>query len=57
MYTSIDKALVAAMLSIVSIINLLWGVDIFGWGIHTEQTIGTIIAVILPIFVWLIPNR
>ena len=57
MYTSIDKALVAAVLSLASIINLLWGVDIFGWGVHTEQTVGTIISVILPIIVWLIPNR
>lgn len=57
MFTSIDKALVAAVLSIASIINLIWGVDIFGWGVHTEQTVGTIISVILPIIVWLIPNR
>lgn len=57
MFTEVDKALVAAILSIVSIINLLWGVDIFGWGVHTEQTIGTIVSVLLPILVWLIPNR
>lgn len=57
MFTQIDKALVAAVMSAVSIINLLWGVDIFGWGIHTEQTVGTIISVLLPILVWLIPNR
>lgn len=56
MFTQIDKALVAAIMSVVSIINLLWGVDIFGWGVHTEQTVGTIISVLLPILVWLIPN-
>lgn len=57
MFTEIDKALVALVLSIASIINLLWGFDLFGWGVHTEQTVGTIIAVLLPILVWLIPNR
>lgn len=57
MFTEIDKALVALVLSVASIINLLWGFDLFGWGVHTEQTVGTIISVLLPILVWLIPNR
>ena len=56
MITSIDKALVAAIMGLLSIVNLLWGVDLFGWGVHTEQTLGTIIAVLLPIVVWLVPN-
>ena len=56
MFTAIDKALVAAIMGILSIVNLLWGVDLLGWGVHTEQTIGTIIAVLLPILVWLVPN-
>ena len=37
MFTSIDKALVAAIMGILSIVNLLWGVDLFGWGVHTER--------------------
>lgn len=57
MFTSIDKAIAAAVLGVASIINLVWGHDIFGWGEHTEQTVGTIIAVLLPIVVWMIPNR
>lgn len=57
MFTSLDKALVAAVLSIASIINLLWGFDLFGWGAQTEQIVGTLISVLLPIAVWLIPNR
>ena len=56
MFTSVDKALVAAIMGLLSIINILWGVDLFGWGVHTEQTLGTIIAVLLPILVWLVPN-
>ena len=57
MFTSIDKALVAAILGILSIVNILWGVDAFGWGAHTQQTLEIVISVLLPILVWLIPNR
>ena len=55
MFTTIDKALVAAVLAILSIVNLLWGVDLFGP--HTEEVVGTVIAVAIPIFVWFFPNR
>lgn len=57
MITSLDKAIVAAVLSIASIVNLLWGFDLFGWGDQTEHIVGTLIAVLLPIAVWLMPNR
>ena len=56
MFTSIDKALVAAILGFLSIVNVLWGVDLFGWGVHTQQTLEVIISVLLPILVWLVPN-
>lgn len=57
MFTSSDKALVAAILGIVSIINIVWGVDVFGWGHQTEETLGVIVGVLMPILVWLVPNR
>lgn len=57
MFTSIDKAIVAGILGAVSIVNLLWGVDVFGWGHATEETLGVIVGVLLPILVWLVPNR
>lgn len=55
MFTSIDKALIAAVLAILSIVNLLWGIDLFGQ--HTEEVVGTVIAVLIPILVWAFPNR
>lgn len=57
MFTSSDKALVATILGAASIINIVWGVDIFGWGHQTEETLGVIIGVLMPILVWLVPNR
>ncbi|HEY2530317.1 MAG TPA: hypothetical protein VGJ20_20665 [Xanthobacteraceae bacterium] len=54
MFTTIDKALVAGALAVLSIINILWGIDLFG--LHTEETIGVIISVVLPILVWFFPN-
>ena len=54
MFTSFDKALVALVLALLSIINLVWGID---WFDHiTEESIGVIIAVLMPLLVYLIPN-
>ena len=53
MYTSIDKALVALIMAIVSIANLLFGANI---GIPVE-TVGTVVGLAAPILVWLIPNK
>lgn len=55
MFTQIDKALAAAALAILSILNLLWGIDLFG--VHTEEVVGVVISVLLPILVWAVPNR
>ena len=55
MFTSYDKALAALVLAILSIVNLLWGVDLFG--AHTEEAIGVVLAILMPILVWAIPNR
>ena len=57
MFSTIDKAMVAAIMGILSIVNVLWGVDLFGWGAATQNTLEVIISVLLPILVWLIPNR
>lgn len=57
MFTSIDKAIVAAIMGLLSVVNILWGFDLFGWGEATQHTLEVIISVLLPILVWLIPNR
>ena len=55
MFSTVDKALVALVLAILSIVNLVWGP---GWWTNaTEETVGVIIAVLMPILVWLVPNR
>ena len=57
MFTSVDKALVAALMGLLSIVNIVWGTDLFGWGAQTQHTLEVIISVLLPILVWLVPNR
>jgi hypothetical protein len=54
MYTQFDKALIALALAVLSILNLLWGIDLFG--VHTEEAVGIVIAVLIPILVWWFPN-
>lgn len=54
MVTTFDKALVALILAVLEIINLVWGPG--WWDALTEETIGVIIAVLMPILVWLVPN-
>jgi hypothetical protein len=55
MYTQFDKALIALLLAVLSILNLLWGIDLFG--AHTEEAVGVIIAVLMPVLVWWFPNK
>jgi TctA family transporter len=55
MYTTFDKALIALLLAALSILNILFGIELFG--VHTEQAIGIIIAVLIPILVWWFPNK
>jgi len=53
MFTSWDKALVALIMAILYLLNM-WT----GWfGGVTEESIGSIIAILTPIFVWLVPNK
>ena len=53
MFTTIDKALAALVMGILSILNLLFGIDL---GLSPE-TVSTIIAALTPLIVYLIPNK
>lgn len=54
MFTSIDKALVAAVMGILFIIQTFTGFS-FAW--LTPDTVATIIGLITPVLVWAIPNK
>jgi uncharacterized membrane protein len=55
MFTSIDKALAAMIGSVLFLINMLFGINVFGE--HNADVIEVIIAVLVPLIVWLVPNR
>ena len=54
MFTSIDKALVAAIMGILFIVQTYTGLQL-PW--VTPDTIATIIGLITPVLVWAIPNK
>ena len=54
MFTSIDKALVAAIMGILFIVQTYTGLQL-SW--VTPDTIATIIGLITPVLVWAIPNK
>jgi hypothetical protein len=54
MFTSLDKALIAGLMAILSIVNLIWGYDFFGGS--TEQIVGVIVSVLTPLLVYFTPN-
>lgn len=55
MFTGFDKALIALVGAALWLIDYFVGGDWFG---HvTEDSIGVIIAVLMPLLVYLIPNR
>jgi hypothetical protein len=54
MFTTIDKALTAAIVGLLSLINMLFGVDVFGG--HVADVVQWIVFVLTPILVWLVPN-
>lgn len=54
MFTSIDKALVALIMSAIWLINFFFGLDL-GW--VTQDTVATIVGLITPILVWAVPNK
>jgi hypothetical protein len=53
MFTSLDKAIVAAIMGVLYIINALWGINI---GV-SEATLSAIIGAITPILVYIVPNK
>ena len=53
MLTSLDKALVAVVMGILSILNLAFGIS-FGLD---PAVISSIIAALTPVLVYLIPNK
>ena len=54
MFTSIDKALVTAIMGILFIVQTYTG---FSMAWVTPDTISTIIGLITPVLVWAIPNK
>lgn len=55
MFTSLDKALVAAIGSVIFFVNMVWGINLFGE--HAADVVEAIVAVLMPILVWLVPNK
>lgn len=53
MFTSFDKALVALVMAVLSILNLKFGINL---GLD-EATVAAIIAAITPFLVYLWPNK
>ena len=54
MFTSIDKALVAAIMGILFIVQTYTGLQL-PWA--NPDTIATIIGLVTPVLVWAIPNK
>lgn len=55
MISSIDKAVIALVMAVLSIINLVWGLEFFSG--QTEEIVGVIVALLTPLLVYLVPNR
>ena len=53
MFTTIDKALIAIVMGVLSLLNLLFGIN---FGID-PAALSSIIAALTPVLVWLIPNK
>ena len=54
MFTTIDKALVAAIMGLLFIIQTYTGFSL-AW--LTPETVATIVGLITPVLVWAIPNK
>lgn len=54
MFTSIDKALVAAIMGILFVVQTYTG---FSTSWITADTVSTIVGLITPVLVWAIPNK
>jgi hypothetical protein len=53
MFTSLDKAIVALVMAVISIANLAFGIDL---GVSPELVSG-VVAAATPLLVWLVPNK
>lgn len=54
MFTSMDKALAAFIMSAVWLVNFFFGINL-GW--LTQDMVATIVAAITPFIVYAIPNK
>lgn len=53
MFTGMDKALIAGVMAIIYLINTLTSFHIG----FTEEQVTSVIMVLTPILVWLVPNK
>lgn len=53
MFTSIDKALVALIMSVLMLLNYFTGLTV---GV-TEEVVTAVVGGLLPILVWIVPNK
>lgn len=54
MFTSMDKALVALIMSAIFLVNFFFGLNL---GFVTQETVATIVGLLTPILVWATPNK
>ena len=54
MFSSMDKALVALIMSVIFLLNFFFGVNL---GVVSQDTVATIVGLLTPILVWAIPNK
>jgi len=54
MFTEIDKALVAAIMGILFIVQTFSGINL-SWLSH--DTVSTVIGLLTPVLVWAVPNK
>lgn len=54
MFTSIDKALAAMVMAVLFLLNTFVGLDT-SW--ISQETVATIIGLLMPVIVWLVPNK
>jgi hypothetical protein len=54
MFTSMDKALVALVMSGIFLLNFFFGINL---GTISQETVATVVSLLTPILVWAIPNK
>lgn len=56
MFTSIDKAITAIVMGVLSILSLVFGWDIQSIGL-TPEALAILLQLLNPLLVWAIPNK